>query len=164
MTYDTRNPTPSKTAYDAAELIRQLNHETLNAKSMSAPEICRAVRNLADLVDRLPQAFEQLAYQLIKQNADGRVLMDDRSDPAGPVTLVASLLKNAATLTEPANRERYGTPASPLSEALHDASGVLYGMEGVVDSDDTCTCRACDPGSPVHSLSCDCSCDKSATV
>lgn len=133
---DTRNASPARTAYEAAELIRQLNHETLNGKDLTAPQIHRTVRNLLDLVDRLPQAFEQLAALLAKQQTDGKIRMEDGSSPAAPVTAVTLRLYQAAALTESANRKTYGTPASPLARSLADASDRLSAMGGVYEPDD----------------------------
>ena len=124
----TRKPDPAKTAREAAEAIRQLNHDTLNAKEMTAPEIHDTVRALVGLVDRLPQTFEQLAGHLSKQHDAGQTRMEDGRDPMEPVASIHMRLSQAAALLEPANRKTYGTPAGPVSAALHDASGQLSNM------------------------------------
>lgn len=123
-----RKPEPVKTAREAAEAIRQLNHDTLNIGEMSAPEISSTVRALIDMVDRLPQTFEQLAGHLEKQQAAGRVRMEDGRDAAPPVTEVVSRLREAAGLTTPEDRIRWGDPAGPLSAVLHEAGGWLFNM------------------------------------
>lgn len=132
---DTRTD-PVETAHEAAELVRRLNHETLNADRMSAPEISRAARHLLDLMDRLPQAFEQLADHLDRQQTAGRIRMEDGSDSAQPVAVVKMRLEQAASLVEPPNRKRYGAPAGPANEALRAASERLFRMGGVLDPED----------------------------
>lgn len=122
--------TPRGDAYAAAEAVRQLNHDTLNIEAMTAPEISSTVRGLLDLVDRLPQAFEQLANHLEKQLAGGQVRMEDGRHPAAPVAQAVAGLRRAAALASPVNRVYYGDPAGEFSSALHDAAGWLYNMGG----------------------------------
>ncbi|MET9399288.1 hypothetical protein [Kitasatospora sp. NPDC002965] len=121
------SPRPSETAQSAVEAIRELNHLTLNRK-MTAPEIKATVQEITALVDHLPQLFEQLARQLGSRQAEGAIEMDTQDDPAVIVPEVLARLAEAAGLTEPANRITYGTPAGPLSKALHDAASSLYQM------------------------------------
>ena len=128
--------TPADTARAAAEAIRQLNHETLRAGSMTAPEISRTVSALVDLVDRLPQTFEQLSSHLARELAAGQVRMEDERDPSAPVAQVLAGLKEAAALTSAEHRTAYGDPAGKLSAALHDASGWLFSMGAPWASDE----------------------------
>lgn len=120
--------TPRDDAYAAAEAVRQLNHNTLNIKVMTAPEISSTVRGLLDLVDRLPQAFEQLANHLEKQLADDQVRMEDGRDPEPPVAQAVTGLRRAAALASPVHRVHYGDPAGEFSSAVHDAAGWLFNM------------------------------------
>lgn len=132
----TGQKTPYAIANEAAEAIRQLNHATLNAKEMTAPEISSTVRELADMIGRLPQTFEQLASHLKKQRSLDAVLMEDGRDPAAPVAEVLAALHQAVSITEPANRETWGTPAGPLAHALSEASGWLYNMGASYNPDE----------------------------
>jgi len=132
----TDSATPTTTARAAAEAIRELNHLTLNAPSMSAPEISSAVSALADLVDRLPQAFEQLAHHLEKQLQAGAVRMEDDRDPAAPVDQALTGLRRAAALAAPKNRTNWGDKAGEFSSAVHDASGWLFNMGAPYDPSD----------------------------
>lgn len=118
----------AKVAQEAAEKVRELNHATLNAKGMSAPEISRTVRHLLDLVERLPQTFEQLRDHLAMQQSVGQVRMEDGRDSTGPVATVVAELARAAALCKAQDADRPGTPSGPLSHALHEASGWLYNM------------------------------------
>ncbi|MFJ8628948.1 hypothetical protein ACIRD3_39710 [Kitasatospora sp. NPDC093550] len=132
----TKNNAPYAAARQAAEAIRQLNHDTLNASEMTAPEISSAVRALMEMVDRLPQTFEQLIHHLEKQQQAGAVRMEDGRDPAEPVTKVVTALREAVGITEPPNRDEWGTPGGPLSLALAEAGGWLYNMGAVSTPDD----------------------------
>jgi len=120
----------------AAEAIRQLNHDTLNVKEMTAPEISRVVSSLAELVDRLPQTFDQLADHLKRQLAADAVRMEDERDPAAPVDQVLTGLRDAAALAAPANRDAWGDPAGAFSKAVHEASGWLFNMGAPYTPDD----------------------------
>ena len=124
----TKKPDPTSAARQAARAIRQLNHDTLNIGEMTAPEISSTVQELIEMIDRLPQTFEQLASHLEKQRAAGRIRMEDGRDPESPVAYVVMRLNQAAALAEPADYHRPGTPASPLSDALHEAGGWLFNM------------------------------------
>ncbi|MFF4927162.1 hypothetical protein ACFY4B_41930 [Kitasatospora sp. NPDC001261] len=133
----TDNKTPYAAARTAAEAIRQLNHDTLNVSEMTAPEISSAVRSLAEMIDRLPQTFEQLAHHLEKQQKAGAVRMEDGRDPAEPVGKVLTALREAVAITEPPNRNEWGTPGGPLSLALAEASGWLFNMGAEFGDEET---------------------------
>ncbi|MET9618886.1 hypothetical protein [Kitasatospora indigofera] len=115
-------------AREAAEAVRQFNHDSLNAKAMTAPEISSAVRAIADLVDRLPQALDQLARHLERQQAQGQVRMEDGRDAAAPVDQVVTALRHAAGLAAPAGHTDWNDPAGDFSRAIHDASSWLFNM------------------------------------
>jgi hypothetical protein len=129
-------------AREAAEALRQFNHDSLNAKAMSAPEISSAVRAIADLVDRLPQALDQLARHLERQQAAGQVRMEDSRDAAAPVDQVVTALRRAAGLAAPAGHALrraaglaapaghtdWNAPAGAFSAHIHEASSWLFNM------------------------------------
>jgi hypothetical protein len=129
---------PYNVATAAAEGVRQLNHLTLNGPVLSAPEISSIVRALMDLVDRLPQALDQLAGHLEKQQAAGQVRMEGGRDPARPVSTVTTALRRAALMAAAQHHTNYGDPAGEFSAELHEAAGWLYNMGApfVPDEDD----------------------------
>ena len=131
-----QTPDASDAARQAAEAIRTLNHLTLNGPQLSAPEISSVMQSLALLVDRLPQAFQQLAQQLAKRKDEDQVRMEDGRDPALPVAAVVKHLGGAAAICEAANAVQYGTPAGPLSSEVHEAASWLYNMGAPFDPDD----------------------------
>lgn len=124
----TEKPAVYDAARQAAEAVRQFNHDSLNAKEMTAPEISSAVRAIADLVDRLPQALDQLARHLERQQAQGQVRMEDGRDAAAPVDQVVTALRRVAALAAPAGHTNWNDPAGGFSEPLHDASSWLFSM------------------------------------
>jgi hypothetical protein len=129
-------PTPAQVAIQAAEAIRTLNHLTLNQTDLSAPAISSIVQGLAELLDRLPQTFEQLARQLGKRDADGLVRMENGM-PARPYVIeVIGSLDSAAKLVAPANYATYGAPAGQLGAAVHNAASLLYNMGAPWTEDD----------------------------
>jgi len=88
---------PTKQARDAAEAIRKLNHATLTPKQpIPAPVISSTMHSLEQLLNRLPQALEQLSSQLHNRQAHGAVRMDDGTDPGHAVSIARSEL--AATV------------------------------------------------------------------
>ncbi|MDH6110189.1 hypothetical protein P3T36_004879 [Kitasatospora sp. MAP12-15] len=120
-------PDPVKIAYEAAEAIRQLNHVTLN-ECLPAPRISATMQALVVMLDRLPQLFEQLAHQLQQRQAEGKVVMDTREDPAIVVAEVLAQLADAKAIAEPAHYSAYGTPAGALSKTVHAAASSLFSM------------------------------------
>lgn len=133
---DQQTTTPYAAASTASEAIRRLNHATLNTAEMTAPEISSTVRALSEMVERLPQTFEQLARHLEKQQAADAVRMEDGRDSAAPVAEVLTALRQAVSITEPANRNDWGTPAGPLAHALAEASGWLFNMGAAYTPDE----------------------------
>lgn len=131
-----KTPTAFDAATAAAEGVRQLNHVTLNGPALSAPEISSVARVLLDLVDRLPQALDQLASHLEKQQAAGQVRMDDGRDPAGPVSTVTAALRRAALMASIQHHTNYGDPAGEFSAELHEAAGWLFNMGAPSTPDD----------------------------
>ncbi|MFJ6384741.1 hypothetical protein ACIQI7_32625 [Kitasatospora sp. NPDC092039] len=126
---------PVKAARAIAGAVTELNHASRDSTRLSAPEISATVRGLVDAIDGLPQALEQLAGHLQRELTAGRVRVEDGRDPAGPVDQVLAALRNAVTITEPANGDEWGTPAGALAEPLHDAAGWLRSMGAVAAAD-----------------------------
>lgn len=86
---------PADIAAAAAEELRALNHKTSTTKELSAPEISRTVQNLITLLERLPQGLSQLSARLVAEQRNGRVRMEDDSNPARPVVEVDTHLTDA---------------------------------------------------------------------
>jgi hypothetical protein len=131
-----QNRTPITAAQDAAYNIRELNHLTLCGPALSAPQISSVMQALVQLVDRLPQTLEQLGQHLEKRLSEDAVRMDTGQPPAQAVAEVLARLAEARVLTEPANYEKYGMPAGPLSNAVHSAASLLFAMGAPILEDD----------------------------
>ncbi|MGW3371704.1 hypothetical protein [Streptomyces hydrogenans] len=108
-------PDPTKAAIAAAEAIRKINHASLDGR-LTAPQISAVVQSLATMVDRLPQALEQLAAQLRQRQNQAQIRMDDGSESDEAVRAVVAYLDDAA-----------GDLAA-LSVSLHNAASPLFRM------------------------------------
>lgn len=109
------NPDPAKAARDAAEAIRKLNHATLN-QQIPAPVLSSAAQALCALVDRLPQALEQIGAQLKQRHAQGAIRMDTGENPAGAVAETTVALEDAVQ------------HLADVSRSLHLAASPLFHM------------------------------------
>ncbi|CAL9667703.1 hypothetical protein SUDANB145_07246 (plasmid) [Streptomyces sp. enrichment culture] len=73
------NRRPSEIASNAAEEIRALNHRTLKAGSYeTAPEIAYALGHLLTLIERLPQALQQMENGLTTLDDEQKIRLADR--------------------------------------------------------------------------------------
>ncbi|MFB7747660.1 hypothetical protein [Streptomyces sp. NPDC056132] len=92
---------PAALAADAAEAVRALNHRTLDPASFENPADAGDVAlHLKSLIDRLPQALNQLGAGLYRFDADQRIRMDDGTDPCDTVAdCLAALNVARANLT-----------------------------------------------------------------
>lgn len=106
---------PAKAARDAAEAIRKLNHATLN-DSVSAPVISSIAQALCGLVDRMPQALEQLGWQLKQRQAEGAIRMDTGENPEVAVVEAEVALEDAVQ------------HLAAVSKSLHLAASPLFHM------------------------------------
>jgi hypothetical protein len=80
------NREPRQIAYAAAEEIRALNHRTLDPKAMPNPgDVAGTIEGLHALLQRLPQAIEQLQQALQGMGDRQEVRMDNGSDPSESV-------------------------------------------------------------------------------
>ncbi|MEU4953442.1 hypothetical protein ACFYN3_35565 [Streptomyces lavendulae] len=86
---------PAALAGEVAQAIRNLNHATLNAKTLAAPEISSTVQELLLAVDRLPQALYQLSARLVREQQAARLRMGDSRDPDRSVVEVETYLADA---------------------------------------------------------------------
>jgi hypothetical protein len=96
------NRDPQTIAAAAAEEIRALNHKTLTpGGSFTYPSnIYDTVGSLETMVERLPQALDQIGRALAKFNADGVIRMDDGSDPGEAVAAVTRALESGKSVAE----------------------------------------------------------------
>ncbi len=94
-----RAPSTADLAADAAETIRQLNHQTLHRQALTGPaELDLAVAELAVMARRLPQLLRQLDRWLHTEQHAGRIRTDDATDPAAVVARAAADLAHAGRL------------------------------------------------------------------
>ncbi|BBG20739.1 hypothetical protein RVR_P1125 (plasmid) [Actinacidiphila reveromycinica] len=104
---------PAKLARQARDLIEQLNHVVLNdARALSAPVLSETVQVLKQLVERLPQAFEQTADVLEMLAEQDKVVVDGQ-DPKAAVAEVAAELRAAGAGSQQLAKE-LANPASAL--------------------------------------------------
>jgi hypothetical protein len=99
--------TASQLADVAAEAIRDLNHATHPGNGYPAltypSDVYSTLANLAVLVSRLPQVFDQLQRFVTAQVAAGQVSLDDGAHPGDPFAAAAvmrSALADAAGVAD----------------------------------------------------------------
>lgn len=107
----------ARSAEQAAEAIRAINHATISTGGFEASDVYDIVAELAVLTQRLPQAFGQLARIVEQLQANGRVGFDPgslfASDTADGVLELRAVFDRAS---ERAEEVRY---------ALDDAQRIL---------------------------------------
>ncbi|MFD4996958.1 hypothetical protein [Streptomyces buecherae] len=112
-----KTKTPAQLAGTAAEAIRALNHVTLNSKALPyPPHVSETVQALVAMVDRLPQALQQISGAVRRHAEHGLIRMDDGTDPAKAAGEVSSYLADAID------------DVDKLSVSLHVAASVLFHM------------------------------------
>ena len=110
---------PAVLAQNARDLVEQLNRQVLDdAGKITAPNVNDTVRALMQLVDRLPQAFEQLATVLEMRAKEGVIGMDTAEDPAVAAFATAEELRSAAADAQ-ALAQYIAVPARTLSSMDH---------------------------------------------
>lgn len=91
---------PAELADDAAEAIRSLNHATLASERREGWEYpgdaYSAIGNLATLVQRLPQALDQISQFVTRQELQGHLRSDRGRDVADEVAAVTAGLRMSA--------------------------------------------------------------------
>jgi hypothetical protein len=104
---------PAKLARQARDLIEQLNCVVLDdARALSAPVLSETTQVLKQLVERLPQAFEQTADVLEMLAKQDKVVVDGQ-DPKAAVAEVAAELRAAGASSERLAKD-LANPASAL--------------------------------------------------
>ncbi|MER7914232.1 hypothetical protein [Streptomyces sp. NPDC096068] len=105
---------PAAMIRQARDLIEGFNHVPLDeARTLSAPALSDAVQALKQLMERLPQAFEQTADVLELLAARGKVVVQPGQDPQEEVDQTAAELREAAVGAEDLART-LANPASAL--------------------------------------------------
>jgi hypothetical protein len=98
----------AKSAQQAAEAIRAINHATIRTVGYGPNDVYDIVAELGVLTERLPQAFGQLARILEQLNNNGHVEFDPGSPfaghPADGVTELQAVFRRAS---ESADELRY---------------------------------------------------------
>ncbi|WP_405566767.1 hypothetical protein OG317_00585 [Streptomyces sp. NBC_01167] len=98
-------------------MIEELNRAVLDAPdAQTAPWIHDTVRALIQLVDRLPQSFEQLAAVLELRMSENAIRMDSREDSVIAARRVVEELRTASG------------NAGQLARQLGKPAGTLYSM------------------------------------
>lgn len=119
------NREPRTIANAAAEEVRDLNHVTMDPKSMPYPiDIAGAAIGVNALLQRLPQSLEQLGTTLQRMEEAEEIRMQDGSSSQEPVSRVLRALLNA--------REGIAVAQS----AMHTAVNELGQMGAHFNSDD----------------------------
>jgi len=120
------NRTPSQIADATAEEVRALNHRTLDPKAYAQPGDVSDVANaVSALLQRLPQALEQMEAGLGALAGRGAIRMDDGTDVQDRVE--AALVWLADT------REQ----VQLASSAMQKATSPLSHMGGLWEDDGT---------------------------
>lgn len=123
--------TPAAISFAAAEEIRALNHRTLDTKAFTQPgHVSDTAIALGSLIERLPQALEQLEAGLVQLQLANAIRLDTRpvaatsqQDVADEVFTVVSGLSEARRLLRAAH------------EAMREATGSLSHMGGLWPGD-----------------------------
>lgn len=117
--------TPQAIAESGSEEIRALNHRARPSAFKQPADVYSVTESLATLIDRLPQALQQLGQTVQMFQVRQAIRMDDGSDPAQRV---------AEALAGLADAQR-GLMA--VQEAMRRANGTLAGMGGYLADDGT---------------------------
>lgn len=122
---------PSQIANAAAEEIRALNHRTLDDPAYEQPgDVSDTANGVATLLERLPQALDQLEAGLLVLHDANKIRLDtkplgdtSRQDIAHEVFTVTSALSEARRALREAHR------------AMKEATGPLSHMGGLWEDD-----------------------------
>jgi hypothetical protein len=94
-------PVPADLVRRARDLIEEANRAVLDdGASLTAPRIHDTARTLMSLVERLPQALDQLATFVEWRAEQGAIVMDTGQDPAEAAAGVAEDLRVAGAAAQ----------------------------------------------------------------
>ncbi|KIQ67035.1 hypothetical protein TR51_06510 [Kitasatospora griseola] len=108
-----RQPNITQLARDARDLIEHINRATAGPVDIPAPQISATTQALLSLVQRLPQAIEQLGWALDRQARADAIRMDNGTEPEAAVATVKNALADTVSaLNETAEHLQHA--ATPL--------------------------------------------------
>ncbi|MFR0354116.1 hypothetical protein [Streptomyces sediminimaris] len=111
-------PGPSRSLSQAADLVRQFNHDTITTGGdwQYPPHAYDAIGSLAYLVGMLPQAIEQTMRPVDRTHQDSRVTVDGGRDPQQAVMQLRAAVTDAVHIARllSAAVDRMHSAASPL--------------------------------------------------
>jgi uncharacterized membrane protein YdfJ with MMPL/SSD domain len=100
MTTMDLSKTPGQLATEAADAIRALNHKTLNDSYETPPAVGEVAYALRTLVERLPQALNQMTAGLVGLDDESAIRMDDGTDHVYAVAECVAANQAAQSLLE----------------------------------------------------------------
>ena len=113
--------TPSQLASDAADAIRALNHRTLKPDAFPQPaDVSDTAVGIATVVQRLPQALQQLEAGLRRLDEDNRIRLADRHPSE-----VSQKDIHDAVFSALWNLQEARQALGAVEEHLREATGVL---------------------------------------
>ncbi|MFF2612666.1 hypothetical protein [Kitasatospora sp. NPDC058046] len=110
-----RKTDPAAVARTARNAVEKLNHATL-AAGIPAPVVSSATQAVLGLVQHLPQTLDQLGGAIQARHREGRIHMDDGTDPAAAALEITAALGDAVRALEQA------------ATAIQRASGPMFHM------------------------------------
>lgn len=114
-------PAPADLARKARDLVEELNRAVVDGShTLTAPRVHETARALMELVDRLPQAFQQLADVLELRADQGAIRMDTGEDPDGVARATAEDLRVAGSEAHQLP-DRLAKPARALFSMAHNS-------------------------------------------
>lgn len=120
------NRTPAEISRSMAEEARALNHRTLKADALeNAPDVSTIADNIAAVIQRLPQALQQLEASLQAIHDDGRIRLADR-----PPHEVTDEITDEAVFTALAGLREARYALAGVEERLRSATRVLSNLGG----------------------------------
>lgn len=121
---------PARTMGQAAEQVRQFNHQTIITDDgwEYAPQAYRAIGATARLARMLPQAIEQTLLPVDRTHQQGRLTVDSDSSADKAVTLLRQILDAAA---------RTARDLAEVLDLAHQTSALLgVDTRGLPESED----------------------------
>lgn len=123
--------TPVTMASAAAEEIRALNHRTLDTGVFAqSGDVSDTANALSVLLERLPQAFQQLESGLVQLEMGNRIRLDTK--PLGATT-EQDIRHEVATVTSALTEAR--NLIQQAHQSMREATGPLSHMGGLWDDD-----------------------------
>ncbi|MFD4394694.1 hypothetical protein [Kitasatospora sp. NPDC058478] len=87
-----RSTDPTVAARTARDAVEKLNHATAET-GIPAPVISATTQTVLNLLQHLPQALEQLTWEIAARQRANEIRMDDGTDPADAVREVDEAMR-----------------------------------------------------------------------